>query len=347
MKTLLISVQCANAVGGIAVWTDHYLSRCEAAGIRCRLVNAEVAVARSTNPVKRLLGEEKRTRRIFARLNKALTEGSYHVAHLNTSCGPYGLFRDYAIAKRIRRKGIPVVIHYHCDVPNWINTRSRRTVLKKLARLGALNLVLCESSRAYLEQFGVNAVKIPNFITPQAVADHPKEIRDTLDRIFFVGRVSVNKGAAELFALARRFPDKNFVLAGGVIPPVDGWEVPANLRLIGKISSAKVTELSDGADLFLFPSHSEGFSLALMEAMARGLPCVAYDSVGANGDMLAQGCGVTVPYGDVDGLAEAIRRLEDPALRKELSENAVAKVRDHYTTDAVLTSLRSLYETIL
>ena len=87
--------------------------------------------------------------------------------------------------------------------------------------------------------------------------------------------------------------------------------------------------------------------MALMEAMARGVPCVAFDSVGANSDMLADGCGVTVPYGDIDALEQAIRNLEDQEIRKAISEKAIAKVRDNYTTGAVLTLFKSLYESIL
>lgn len=347
MNVLLLSVQCENPTGGIAVWTDHYLHHCCDSGIQCRIVNTEVALGQRVTRRQRLFGEISRTRRIFRGIRGALTEGTFDVAHLNTSCGPYGLFRDCAIAGKLRRQGIPVVTHYHCDIPQWINNPLRRAALHKLARISALNLVLCESSRRYLENMGIDSVKIPNFIDRGAVADNPKDIRDTLTRIFFVGRVSEKKGAAELYELARRFPDKHFVLAGGIVPPVDSWDKPANLSLIGKISSHKVKDIADEADLFLFPSHSEGFSLALMEAMARGLPCVAYDSVGANGDMLADGCGVTVPYGDVEALTEAVRRLEDPAQRKAISENAIAKVRDRYTTDAVLTLIQSLYKGIL
>ena len=46
-------------------------------------------------------------------------------------------------------------------------------------------------------------------------------------------------------------------------------------------------------------------------------------------------------------MEQAIRDLEDPAKREEISKNAVSKVRNHYTTDAVLTLFKTLYESKL
>lgn len=344
MNVLLISAKKTAAIGGIAVWTEHYLSQCALHDIQCTLVNTEKDTDKTFGG---LMSEIHRTSRIFKGIKSALKSNNFDTVHLNTSCGPFGLFRDFAIAKRLKKKGLPVITHYHCDIPKWIRNPISRYALKKLARSSCLNLVLCENSRAYLQQFHIDSIKVPNFIKENILTTKPKEIRDTLSRIFFVGRISTPKGAAEIYELAKRFPQKNFVLAGGIVPPVDTWDQPENIRLIGRITSAKVMDILDQADIFLFPSHSEGFSMALMEAMARGVPCVAFDSVGANGDMLADGCGVTVPYGDVDAMEQAILDLEDPAKRKAISEKAVDKVRNNYTTDAVLTLFKSLYESTL
>lgn len=343
MKVLLISAKRAASIGGIAVWTEHYLSKCKQHGLDCTLINTE----KGTEKTFAGWSEFGRTRRIAKDLKQALRDATFDIAHLNTSCGPFGLYRDYLLARKIHKKGVPIATHYHCDIPYWIKNPLSRCVLKKLAKLSSLNFVLCESSRVYLEQFHVDSAKVPNFIEEQVITEQPKEIRDKLTRIFFVGRVSIPKGAEEMYELARRFPDKTFALAGGVVPPVDTWEKPANVQLTGRLTSDNVMRLLDQADLFLFPSHSEGFSLALMEAMARGVPCVAFDSVGANEDMLADNCGVTVPFKNTKAMEQAIRDLEDPAKREEISKNAVSKVRNHYTTDAVLTLFKTLYESKL
>jgi len=121
-----------------------------------------------------------------------------------------------------------------------------------------------------------------------------------------------------------------FSLVGEVSPAVKTWEKPTNVLLLGLLPQKQVLEQLDRADLFLFPSHTEGCSMALMEAMARGLPCIATD-VGANADMLGGGNGVIVAKHDVDAMVSAVQLLQDPVLRKTISRNAVKQIRDHYT----------------
>lgn len=347
MKLLLVSAKSDTALGGIAVWTEHYLTHCQEYDIDCLLVNTEVSARHCPNTVHRLWNECARTLRIIRRLKKAVNQGGYDFAHLNTSCGPMGLYRDYFLARYLKSHNIPFALHYHCDIPFWIKNNRRRRWLTKMAQTAYLNMVLCENSRSFLQSMGIESVKVPNFLKDNVVTENEKEISEKLERIFFAGRISINKGMKEIYQLAKRFSDKTFVLAGSIFSPIDTWKKPDNVIQLGPVDHDKVLEVLDDSDLFLFPSHSEGFSMALMEAMARGVPCVAFDSVGANSDMLADGCGVTVPFGDVEAMEQAIRDLEDPAKRKEISEKAIEKVRNNYTTDAVLTLFKSLYESKL
>jgi len=81
------------------------------------------------------------------------------------------------------------------------------------------------------------------------------------------------------------------------------------------------------ADLFVFPSHVEGFPNTLLEAMAAGLPVVASD-VGAVRELVTDGeTGLLVPAGRSDALAAAMARLiREPALRQRLGAAARARV---------------------
>ena len=74
--------------------------------------------------------------------------------------------------------------------------------------------------------------------------------------------------------------------------------------------------------------------MALMEAMARGLPAIATDT-GANAEMLDGGCGVVVEPQNAEAMITAIHRLDDPALRREMGERALARIRRCYTADNV------------
>ena len=77
----------------------------------------------------------------------------------------------------------------------------------------------------------------------------------------------------------------------------------------------QIYEALRAADLFVFPTLSEGFSKALLEAMAAGLPVVA-TAVGAAPDILRDGHnGLMVPPADAAAIASAVTRyLRDPEM---------------------------------
>ena len=331
MKIMLISVKSTVSRGGIAVWTERFLSRCSEENVECRLVNTELVGNRLTTGKRNLWEEMSRTRKIFRDLKHLLKTEHFDAAYLNTSCGNFGLFRDEKIAKLIHKKGIPLITQYHCEIPWWIRSRMSCRSLGKLVECSTENLVLCQNSKNFLRKhYQKEAHKIPNFVLNEMILPYEKEIRETVENICFVGRVSETKGAKELYEVARQLPKVQFSLVGEVSPAVKTWEKPKNVLLLGLVPQKQVLEQLDRADLFLFPSHTEGCSMALMEAMARGLPCIATD-VGANADMLGGGNGVIVAKHDVDAMVSAVQLLQDPVLRKTISRNAVKQIRDHYT----------------
>ena len=80
------------------------------------------------------------------------------------------------------------------------------------------------------------------------------------------------------------------------------------------------------ADVFLFPSVSEGFALVLAEAMACGLPCVSYDCKVGPSEIIRDGVdGVLVPVGDEAAFSAAMLRLAgDDTERQRLASNCPA-----------------------
>lgn len=345
MKLLLISVKSDISHGGIAVWTDRFLSRCTRLGIGCSLVNTELIGSRVETGRRNFFDELVRTLGIFRQLKAQLKSEDFDAAHLNTSCGNFGLFRDYLIARRIKRRGLPLVTHYHCDIPYWIRSGLSRRCLGALARLSDRNLVLCENSRRFMQaQYGLDCTRLSNFVEESIVLEGSRSIRPSVQRIYFVGRVEQAKGAREMYQLARQLPHITFELVGNVCPEVAAWEKPENVRLLGSLPNEQVIAHLDGADIFLLPSHTEGCSMALMEAMARGVPAIATD-VGANGDMLSGNCGIVTGKQDVQAMVDAVLALEDPQLRAQMSQNAVEKVRREYTgknVDKIISIIQSI-----
>ncbi|UCF67345.1 MAG: GT4 family glycosyltransferase PelF [Acidobacteriota bacterium] len=106
-----------------------------------------------------------------------------------------------------------------------------------------------------------------------------------------------------------------------------------------------VIELLSQLDLFLLPSLTEGIPLALLEAMASGLPVVA-TKVGGVPEVIEAGLsGVLVPADDVEALAGAISELlEQAERRKALGRAAARRIEAHFSLAAMCTSYRRLYE---
>lgn len=122
----------------------------------------------------------------------------------------------------------------------------------------------------------------------------------------------------------------------------------ANVRAIeGPASHGHVLELMRTADVFLLPSHGEGFPNALIEAMTAGMAAIV-TPVGAVPEIVADGGALTVPIGDAEALAAGIDRLaRDGTLRARLGREARAAVLARYTEARALPPLAEAYRILL
>ena len=108
-----------------------------------------------------------------------------------------------------------------------------------------------------------------------------------------------------------------------------------------------VASLLAAADVFCLPSHSEGLSISLLEAMAGGLPVVA-TSVGSTPEVVTAEVGVLVPPGQSAPLAAALQSLiTDAAHRRMMGAAAADRVRQHYSVEATADTYLQLYATLL
>jgi len=102
------------------------------------------------------------------------------------------------------------------------------------------------------------------------------------------------------------------------------------------------------AEVFLLPSLVEGLSLALLEAMASGVACVATDA-GADGEVLEGGAGIVI---STQGVTTQLRTLlpvlrDQPVLTAELGRRARARVIERYTLSRNIDALEKLYDGLM
>ncbi len=146
-----------------------------------------------------------------------------------------------------------------------------------------------------------------------------------------VARLVAEKGVPELIEAAARLGDRYAVFIVGPRDPEKADALPeeilteaesAGVRFLGMRKD--VERIYQGLDMFVLPSHREGFPRAAMEAAASGLPVVASDIRGCRQVVSDGGNGFLFPARDVDALTAAIIRIgEDPELRAEMARASV------------------------
>jgi glycosyltransferase involved in cell wall biosynthesis len=108
----------------------------------------------------------------------------------------------------------------------------------------------------------------------------------------------------------------------------------------------KAAALAD-ADIFVLPSYSENFGIAVAEAMAYGLPVVVSDQVAIHHEITAAEAGLVVPC-NADPLADAIAKLLDSReLRCQLGANSLRLARDCFSLPAVIGRIVETYENLV
>lgn len=347
LRVLLISPLPPPA-GGIASWTKQYKEWSDKNDLNVEIVNTAVIGKRAEkiNHKTRIWDEIKRTNIIIKELKFKVEQYKPHIIHLNTPCGKFGIIRDYFCARIAKKNDIKLMVHYRCNVKDQVkNNVISNFFLKKLSNFADKNLVLNNSSSDYISQkTSRDTVIISNFINDDFVVNEPKNIREKIKIISFVGHVQRTKGILEIIEVAKIFPEIIFKLAGPVANEIACLEKPANVLFMGPLDKHQVKKLLISSDIFLFPSYTEGFANVMLEAMATGLPIIA-TPVGANIGIIESKGGIIVDVGNSDSIIKAINNLKGFTIRLEMSEWNLKKVKREYTIDKVMKKIISIYLT--
>ncbi len=354
MKILLLTPQNKKLnnvqYGGISKWTDNFLRNIDLEKHVISIVNTATIGNRENawNSRMNFFTEIHRFIMIIFSLMIKLISQEYDVIHINSSCSKFGIFRDYLCLKLSLFSKAQVITHFHCNLENQV--KSNKLVfyfLQKIVEQSSKILVLNNRSMEYVDlHFGVKCEKIPNFLDTKYIKTEIKKIKPQVEVIVFVGSILKAKGCKEIFEVANHFKNIKFNLIGVLNKEAESWDIPENLLLLGGLNEEDVFYQLDNADVFLFPTHSEGFSLALLEAMARGLPIITTD-VGANSEMLENRGGLFVGIGDVGSIISSINLIQDKDLRQRMSIWNVEKVYNFYSSKKVIDSLFSIYNQLI
>lgn len=176
-------------------------------------------------------------------------------------------------------------------------------------------------------------IVIPNAINPDFLrAPYMGERKKT---IVGIGRLKAQKNFPLLIHAFQRisadFPEYDLVIYGEGEKRKDLENLVIELNLLGRVSFlgsiSNIAETMEDKSLFVLSSNFEGMPNALIEAMALGLPCISTDCpCGGPRYLIKDGeNGVLVPVGDVDAMANAMKKLlENEDIRTTTGNNARA-----------------------
>lgn len=289
-----------------------------------------------------------------------LLRSGAEVVHLNVPLDLKGYWRDlvYAIVARLLGRRVVNQIHGGAMPQDFFRGNALLTwILRRFLVSSDAVTVLSKAELSAYRAFDarIRVHLIPNGIDPTGLADQARACNANRPlQLVYIGRLARAKGLFELIEasmeLNRAGREFKLSIAGG--GPDQGALIAAaakaglhqRVRFLGSVFAAEKFRLWLDADLFVFPTYTEGLPYSLLEAMAAGCVPIA-TPVGAIPDVMRDGeHGLFVPVKDAGALARAVAALDDDrAALARMAEACRRRVREHYTLARLAGDFRRLY----
>lgn len=268
----------------------------------------------------------------YRRLKKIIDDGEFDIIHCHTPVG--GMIGRLA-AESARKHGTRVFytahgFHFYKGAPlmNWlVYYPAERFLSYKTDELITINKEDYKRAKSfhaketvYMPGIGIDINRFSR--NTVAGSDKRKEfgIRDEQTFILSVGEVNKNKNHRVVIEVLPEFKNCKYIICGRGPLKEEYEQLAEELGVSDRVILAgyrnDVADFYKSADVFVFPSYREGLPVAVMEAMAAGLPIVAARNRGTN------------------DLLEGSRLLFDPADREEL-KSALKKAINEDCTDEI------------
>ncbi len=195
--------------------------------------------------------------------------------------------------------------------------------------------------RGYTRKMEVfeRGIDLTKFLTVQGKKDRKKY------NIFYVGRVSKDKGMEFLEEIYKALHKeiKNFdLIVVGDGPYLDEMKKRArNIIFTGKVENSKLPELLRNAHLFLFPSTTDTFGMAVLEAIACGVPCIVSDIGGPKEIIQKTGGGLIAKAYDLTDWIEKIKiilNMNTENLERVISDSKI-KLVENFSWEVAITKI--------
>jgi len=271
----------------------------------------------------------------YARFLYALGRFRPQIIHIHTSQG-FGWLKDLFFVLAGKLHGCRTVLHVNAFDHEWLYDKWPRIIryyVRTIATLADAVIAVSGEWREWLAEIVPrdHLWVVRNCVPVTMIPDPPSDHYGKEPVALFLGSIGPRKGAYDLFEAMGKLG------AAGLAPHLlmAGYEegegelarararvrelmLQDHCKLLGSVAGAEKLELLRAANLFVLPSYHEGLPLAMLEAMAAGLPVLA-TPVGGIPELIQDGYnGFLVSPGDVDALADRLCLLSGDAHLREV-----------------------------
>ena len=283
------------------------------------------------------------------------------------------LFHDWAAAHYCWRYGKPYIVRPHGTLDPFIYQRHRwRKAVAEglfqarvLRRAAGLHYTAAEewllarpharNPRGCIIPIGVDLSSLDNLPPRAALRARYPAIGDR-KVVLFLGRLSFKKGVDILvsaFAEVARHRRDIFLIVAG---PDEGIRAQAERQIAelglgpltlfpGMVTGAEKRLILGGSDLFVLPSQSENFGIAVVEAAACGIPVVISDRVNLWREFQQADAALVAPPDATAFAAHMGSLLANPDRARDIGRNGAALVRSGFHWEALADRYEAMYET--
>ena len=294
----------------------------------------------------------------------------YDVIHM------HGIWHFGSLAPFLLPNRAVLVITIHGLLDHWAVNHSKWkkqlvTLLYQKRLLGKADLIQINNTDEeqdvirYLGYRPRNMVIVPNGMKVSEYANLPAKgmfrrkhsISPEKKMILFMGRLNIKKGLDLLLPaflkIHKLVPEAILVLAG----PDDGYQtqteefiknnkLESKVKLVGMLTDTVKKEALADADMFALPSYSEGFSIAVLEAMTSKVPALVSDRVGF-GDYIKKYDAAYLAPLTVDGVADGLLKiLQDQQYANARVKSAYTMVTENFDIKVVANQLLEEYKKV-
>ena len=254
-------------------------------------------------------------------------------------------------------KGFHYIAHIHLDVPptgraGFMLKVYKPLLLKRVLRAASFVTVFTKEQKLEVNsKYGVDLAKIkviPNGVEEIFYYNKPRKLHKK-PRLLFVGRLEIQKNLPLLLnaldGISEQF-ETTIVGEGSLSSDLKKMAKTLklkNVKFVGRKDDKKLLSYYKRSDIFVLPSEREGMPLALLEAMAMGLPIVATNVTGSR-DVVKNGKnGYLVPFGNVKSFRSALLKVKsNKSTYKKLSQTS-RKMADKYSWEKISGQFEKLY----